>query len=68
MPGPARGGARPRSLPQTLLRRHALVVLVCAHKRVHVQGDVAQSALGQRALVAPDVLEDVLRLIVQDER
>ena len=54
--------------PVALLRRHALVVLVRAHKRVHVQGDVAQPALGQGALVAPGVLEDVFRLVVQDER
>ena len=33
-----------------------------------MQGDVAQPALGQGALVAPDVLEDIFRLIVQDER
>ena len=33
-----------------------------------VQGDVAQPALGQGALVSPDVLEDVFRLVVQDER
>ena len=54
--------------PVALLHRHAPVVLVRAHKRVHVQGDVSQPALGQGALVAPDVLEDVFRLIVQDER
>ena len=33
-----------------------------------MQGDVAQSALCQGALVAPDVLEDVFGLVVQDER
>ena len=30
--------------------------------------DVAQPALGQGALVVPDVLEDVFRLVVQDKR
>ena len=60
----AEAGQEPVALP----RRHALVVLVRAHERVHMQGDVAQSALCQGALVAPDVLEDVFGLVVQDER
>lgn len=44
MPRPAQGDARPRSLPKRFLRGHALVALVCAHKRVHVQGNVDPGA------------------------
>ena len=34
----------PVRYPKSFLRGHALAALVCAHKRVHVQGNVDQGA------------------------